>query len=619
VTSLLAVVDGSGSELASWAPLFSLLIVFGVIVTALIAFGRGDGGVDGKVASFLLRTPNALERLTRVPGWAAATVGLGLYGLLVAGEGFYSDVAWHIALGRDKNLFTAPHTSIVLGLGAIFLAGLVGIGYASLQRVPTALQWNALRVPWSTLPLLALGGAALLGFPLDEIWHRTYGVDVTMWSPTHMLMILGASFSGLASWLVLAESGVNVRHSRWGRGALVVAAWLTLQGLSAPLGEFSFGVPQFQQIFHPLILCIAGGFALVAIRLVHGRVWALGITVVNFLLMEGHLLDFGGGDQGSPAATRTAGIFIASALVVELVALVVGTRRSVRFAVLAGVGVATFGLAGEWWWNQGAPQAWNANLLPDAVILGVLAAVGAALVGVAFARAAGQPEVPAETDRPSSLLVALGGAVVLVVLALPMPRHVGDVQASVSLVDAGERAATPLAPATEQAFVEVELSPPTAADEARWFQATSWQGGGLVLSDLHEIAPGRFRSEEPVPVGAKWKTLVRLHRGGELMTVPVFLPADPEIGKGEISAVDRTQPFESEKRYLLRETHGSGGPIATTVYALLALAVVAWIGAFALAGARLVPLGRSRTVTAVRGVEDVTRVTSFAERGRTVP
>jgi hypothetical protein len=349
--------------------------------------------------------------------------------------------------------------------------------------------------------------------------------------------------------------------------------------------------------------------------LVHGRFWALGITVVNFALMEGHLLNFGGGDKGSPAETRTAGVFIASALIVEVIALLVGTRRSTRFAVLAGVGVGTFGLAGEWWWNQGAPQPWHTSLLPDAVILGVIAAVGAALVGVAFARAAGQPEVPAETDRPAPWLVAVGGAAVLVALALPMPRHVGDVQASVSIEDAGRRAATALAPATEQAYVDVRLDPPNAARAARWFQATSWQGGGLVLSEMREVAAGHYRSAEPVPVGGRWKTLVRLHRGGELMTVPVFLPADAEIGKAEISAVDRTQPFQSEKTYLLRETHGNGGAVAALVYALLTLAMVAWIGSFVVACARLVPLtGVVRQVS--EPIDEVTASTSWAGRPR---
>ena len=592
----IAALDGAGSELASWSPQVTHQVVFVVIVAAQVALGRSGGNVESRAAAFLLRTPNALQRLTGVPGWAAATVGLSLYGLLVAGEGFYSDVAWHITLGRDDALFTAPHTSIVLGLGFIFLAGLVGVAYASLQQVDTKLRWKAVRIPWSTLPLLALGGAALLGFPLDELWHQTYGVDVTMWSPTHMLMILGASFSGLASWLVLAEAGVHPKQSRWGRGMLVVASWLTLQGLSAPLGEFSFGVPQFQQMFHPLILCIASGFALVAIRLVHGRFWALGIAIFNFALMSSDILSLGGETAG-PVETRDAGLFIASAVAVELVALVLGTRNSVRFAVAAGLGVGTLGLAGEWWWNQGAYQPWTTNLLPDAAILGTIAAVAAALVGLAFARAAGQAPVQEATAKPAPVLVALAGTVVLVTLALPMPRGVGDVEAAITIEPAREQGATPLADPFDQAFVDVRLDPAGAADEARWFQVSAWQGGGLVLADLEPVAgePGRYRSEEPVPVDGAWKTIVRLHRGGEIMTVPVFLPADPEIDEPEISAVDRTSRFEAETRYLLRETRANDQLVANAIYALLAIVAAAWIAAFAVAASRLVPNLRPTT------------------------
>ena len=595
---IVSAIDGSGSELASWSPLISLLVVFTAIVAALVVFGRSGGDVQSRTAAFLLRTPNALQRLTGVPGWAAATVGLSLYGLLVAGEGFYSDVAWHITLGRDDKLFTAPHTSIVLGLGFIFLAGLIGVAYASLQQVDTALRWRAVRIPWSTLPLLALGGAALLGFPLDEIWHQTYGVDVTMWSPTHMLMILGASFSGLASWLVLAEAGVSPTASRWGRGMLVVASWLTLQGLSAPLGEFSFGVPQFQQMFHPLILCIAAGFALVAIRLVHGRFWALGITVGNFLLMSSDILSLGGETAG-PVETRDAGLFIASALAVEVVAFLVGTRDSVRFALVSGAAVGTFGLAGEWLWNQGAYQPWNTNLLPDAAVLGTVAAMGAALVGVAFARAAGQAPVKEATTKPAPALVALAGTVVLIALALPMPRSVGDVEAAITIQPAAEQGTTPLADPYDQAFVDVRLTPPGAADEARWFQVSAWQGGGLVLADLEPVegTAGRYRTTEPVPVDGAWKTIVRLHRGGEIMTVPVFLPADPEIDEDEVSAIDRTQAFESETRYLLRETRANDQLVASLVYGLLVVVAVAWIAAFAIAATRLVPSRRPRVPT----------------------
>jgi hypothetical protein len=141
------------------------------------------------------------------------------------------------------------------------------------------------------------------------------------------------------------------------------------------------------------------------------------------------------------------------------------------------------------------------------------------------------------------------------------------------------------------ATIEVAVEPRDAAESARWFQAGAWQGGGLVTSDLIEVSPGRYRSQESVPVGGNWKTLVRLHRGGELMAVPVFLPADAEIGAREIAAVDRSQRFEPETRYLLRETHGGARGLALFVYAFLAVVALTWMAAFALATTRIAPPG----------------------------
>ena len=139
-TLTLAQVAGGGSALASWAPLYTIFGIFVAIVVGLFVFGRRSN-TDSFLANHLLRVPNALERLADIPGWAAATVGMGLTGLLIAGEGFYSDVTWHVALGRDKSLFTAPHTSIVIGLGMIFLSAAVGVLFATLQqrRHPAAL------------------------------------------------------------------------------------------------------------------------------------------------------------------------------------------------------------------------------------------------------------------------------------------------------------------------------------------------------------------------------------------------------------------------------------------------------------------------------------------------
>ena len=401
-----------GSSLASWDALVFLVGLFVVAVVGLAVAGRPDP--DWGPLRQLARVPRGLTRLTGVPGWAAVAVGTALFGLVVAGEGFYSDVAWHVALGRDDELLTAPHTSILVGLVAILGGAVLGTVVATLDRVDGR-RIGALRIPPTLLPLWALGLAAVAGFPLDEVWHGAYGIDVTMWSPTHMLMILGASFTGLAAWVALVGAGVRPTDGGWARGLHLVCAWLTLQGLVASQGEFSFGVPQFSQLFHPILICLAGGLALVATRLVHGPWWTVGVAAASFILMSG----LSGGDDGAPVDTRQGGTFIVSAVLVEVLARVLGTERRLRFAVASGLAVGSVGLAAEWWWNQDAPQPWTGALLPEALLLGAVAALGAAVLGAAVGGAIARD---GSAPLPVAAVVVAGLACLLVVV-LPLLGH----------------------------------------------------------------------------------------------------------------------------------------------------------------------------------------------------
>jgi hypothetical protein len=552
-----------GSSLAEWDPLFAFVIVLGVLLAVLFIAGRRSE------PSLLLRIPAALERTTRVPDWAASSLLFSVYGLVVAGYGFYTDVAWHVALGRDDELFTAPHTAILIGLGLIAFSPLVGVAVATRRRLPTALQPAGLRVPWSMIPLGVLGAAALCGFPIDELWHRQYGVDVTMWSPPHLIMILAASFSGLASWLVLADAGVRPSDGVWARSLHVVAAALTLQGLSSVQGEFSFGVPQWQHLYHPVLVCLAAGVALVLIRLVHGAGWTLGIAVGIFLFQLGNVL--GGTD---PVDTRAGAVYIGSAAAVEAVGWMAGTERRLRFAVMSGIGIGTFGLAAEWAWNQGAHQPWTAELLPEALIVGMLGAVSGAVLAASiagpFAQRHGGKSVP-------RALVALALVGVLAALAIPGPRRVGDVTASVKLdwVD------------KEHAVVDVSLDPPNAAEGARWFTAGSWQWGGRQVFHMRKLASGRYTSGEPLLMTGRAKSLLRLHRGAEMMAVAVRLPADAEYGLEELPATNRVTRFVSERQYLQREADPAGGWLAVAVYVLVALMGTGWVASFSTSVARV--------------------------------
>ena len=598
---MIAATPGAGN-LASFVQLYVLLGGYLAIVVALTIFGRprpaaaagaagasdsGDASTSG-LRRFLLRVPRALERITGIPGWAAASVGTALFGLLVAGIGFYADVAWHIALGRDQQLFTAPHTEIVVGLAFIEGSAMLGILFANLQgrrrglRLPGSRIW----VPWSMLPMAALGGAAVLGFPLDDLWHARYGIDVTMWSPTHMLMICGAALSGMASWLILADAGVSPRTSRWSGVVHVLAGVMTMMGLTAVQGEFAFGVPQFQQLYLPVLIAMAAGIGLVAIRLVLGPWRALVITAVvgatGALQMR---------SQDVPAVQRAGALYIVSAIVVELAGRFIGTERRLRFALVSGFGIATFGLAGEWMWNQGARQPWHASLLPPALLVGGLMAVSAAVVGAGFGGAISKAVVTDRTTRGSAralprLALPLAGLGVLVALIVPFPRTVGNVSAALQIRPAG----------TDQVLVSATLTPANAADDNLWFQVTSWQGGKLVVADLRRDAaagPGHWVATKPVLASGGAKVVLRLARGAQMMVIPVRFPADAEIGKPAIEPVDRTQGFEKETRYLLREQHGGGQAFAYFVYVLLAAVVALWLGSFLLATTRLDAAGAS--------------------------
>ena len=560
-----------GSALASWTPLTAFAVVFALVIILLLVRGRvpdRDSAFDRAV----LRIPRALERRTGLPGWAATSLLFSIYGLAVAGYGFYTDVAWHVALGRDDELFTAPHSAILGGLVLIALGPLAGTLVATVERVDTRVRWGGLRVPWSLLPLGVLGVSAMIGFPVDELWHRAYGVDVTMWSPPHLIMILAASFTGLAAWLVLAETGVDPgaggtsSHRRWSRGVHVVAAALTLQGLSSVQGEFSYGVPQWQQLFHPVLVCLAAGLALVAIRIVHGAWWTLGIVAGIFL--------FGLADSGGPIDTRAGAVYIGSAVLVELVALALGTRDRLRFALVSGAAIGTLGLGVEWLWNTGAHQPWTGALLPDALIVGAVAAVSAALVGGAIADTI---DADAPTRRVPRWAVAIGLVGIFAVLAVPSPRRVGEVTADVRLdwVD------------DDRAHVNITLDPPDAADGARWFTAGSWQWGGRTIAHLDEVGPGQYVTDTPLLLTGRAKSLLRLHRGAEMMAVAIRLPADEKYDLPEVPAEDRTSPFVAEQRYLQREASPDLGWLAMVVLGLVAVLASAWVSSYVVAAARI--------------------------------
>jgi hypothetical protein len=109
--------------------------------------------------------------------------------------GLIWDICWHLSIGRD-GLLSPPH--LVIYLGAV-VAGLFS-GYEILRKTFWgSYQEKAKSVKiwgffYSSLgSLFCVWGALsmLTSAPFDDWWHKTYGLDVTILSPPHTVLILG--------------------------------------------------------------------------------------------------------------------------------------------------------------------------------------------------------------------------------------------------------------------------------------------------------------------------------------------------------------------------------------------------------------------------------------------
>ena len=561
----------------SWLWLVVPIAIYCIVTLFLFAFGRADQ--PGSFTGFFFRqVADSLERATGFPGWAMAGALTGLLMLGVAVMGFYWDVAWHYDFGRDKDLFTPSHTMILVGLGGLFFSAMVTILFASIEGVPTRFGAGPVRVPLPAVLLIAFGIGGVTAFPLDAMWHEAYGVDVTLWSPTHLQLMTGGALATLAVWLLLAQALPWARPTALGHGIHVLAAGAALTGLSIYQGEFDFGGPQFQVVYLPILIAAAAGFVLVLARLALGP-WGAVKAVVAFLVLRVLLgLMVGGAlDHTYPRFP----LYLPSALLVEAAAVWVGTRRRLHFGLAAGALVGTVGMVAEMTWI-GVTGGTSANLPPftvlEAVVLSALAGMGAAVLGAglgrAFPGASGAEDGPGRAVASAGVPIgalALAGVVLIGALAVPLPRRVGKVDATIALERQGDHA-----------IVDVKLRPPDAADDAIALSVNAWQGGGTRQADLHRVGPGHYRTDEPIPVTGSWKSMVSLLRGDQVMAAPIYLPADPEIGAPEIPAVpSRDVAFVRNTTLLLREQHPGPAWPAVLAYSGLAVLVAVFVALIA--------------------------------------
>src|SRR3954469_9145908 len=519
------------------------------IVTAVLLY-VGMGHRNGKVA--LLGNLGAFsERVSGLKAWAAIPAATVTGSLIIALFGMLWDISIHIADGRDAGPLANPaHYFILAGLFGIFAAGFLSMALPKDKPSASAIRisedWYA---PLGGVLIAAAGAFALIGFPLDDVWHRLFGQDVTLWGPTHLMLIGGAAMTLVGLAILMIESrratgGGSRRASAQEPGWVSQANRLALPGafllgLSTFQAEFDFGVPQFRFVFAPMLIMLAAGAALVAARIWLGRGAALGAALF-FLAIRGLMALLVGPVLGQPLPHFP--LYLVEALLVELIAWkVVSARKAVQFGLVSGVAIGTIGLAAEWGWSHlWMPLPWPGALLPEGALAGLGMALAGALIGAWIgARLAADELAPRPRLRAPAVAGGLAAAA-LIAYGLYSTSSVGA-SATVTLAKHGGQAGATVA-------VHGDVS------GANWFTATSWQGGGLVVDRLRETSPGVFRTTQPIPITGEWKTMLRLHKGYALTALPVYLPADPAIPVRGVAARDRfTRPFGNERKLLQRE------------------------------------------------------------------
>jgi len=219
----------------------------------------------------------AERRLRRIGAW------LMLILALQAELGLAWDRNWHDLVGRNE-FFTPPHIMLYSGIAVSGLIALFVVlvdtyrYYKKKSGVDDHSTVRILHFFHAPLGYVILGFGALidlLAAPLDNYWHILYGIDVTLWSPFHLMGTVGGIVIGLGIAFVFASEAVNERQSaypprrflglsglEWGT-LLVLSAYMNLN-IPANTAFIPVTLGSLQFITYPLPLAFTAAFCLVA-------------------------------------------------------------------------------------------------------------------------------------------------------------------------------------------------------------------------------------------------------------------------------------------------------------------------------------------------------------------
>ncbi len=135
------------------------------------------------------------------------------------------DADWHTRVGRD-GFWTPPH---LVFYGTIAAAGIVCLGVVLMETLLYYRRYPGFTNETTTPVLWVFRGPVgfmLAGFgmvvmlssaPLDDYWHRIFGVDVKVWAPFHVMLLIGIIMASLGIVYLFASEVTRRRNWQTGK------------------------------------------------------------------------------------------------------------------------------------------------------------------------------------------------------------------------------------------------------------------------------------------------------------------------------------------------------------------------------------------------------------------
>ena len=314
-----------------------------------------------------------VERMeNRVVGAGAQAFGsLGVLAVFVALAGVYWDVSWHVVIGRET-FWVPPHRLIYSGTAVFFVSTVCALLLARRRAGSLRATGRA----GAGFAVAALGSIIQVSAaPLDGLWHERYGLDVTVWSPPHLMGLAGALI-GIYGLACALGSGLHRGSSFGWAGINVLLLFAAALSLSLfALGPLDFRLDRRDALFYPLLAGPLAAIPLVAAARYVGRFGAATAVALIYtvfrLLALGIFVSMGAFQNPGPPV-----FVLLAALTVDFAILGKGEGRGILgAAVLFGPAF----VLGEWAFRAFLPvQNWEPlQVLASLAIISVAATAGA--------------------------------------------------------------------------------------------------------------------------------------------------------------------------------------------------------------------------------------------------